>query len=106
MTAGPVVLFVDDESMRLSTAQALDLAGLACVTYPTAEEALAHAGPGLNSVVVTDIRMPGLDGMSLLARLREIDPELPVILVTGHADVQLAVDACGAGPTISSRSPS
>ena len=98
MTNGPKVLFVDDdESMRHSTAQALELADLSCLALPSAEEALSHARPGLNGVVVTDIRMPGMDGMTLLARLREIDPELPVILVTGHAEVQLAVDAMRRG---------
>lgn len=98
MTHGPKVLFVDDdESMRHSTAQALELADLACLALPSAEEALSHARPGLNGVVVTDIRMPGMDGMTLLARLREIDPDLPVILVTGHAEVQVAVDAMRRG---------
>ena len=98
MSDVPLVLFVDDdESMRLSTAQALDLAGLSCRTFAAAEDVLAHARPGLSGVVMTDIRMPGMDGMTLLARLREIDPELPVILVTGHAEVQLAVDAMRRG---------
>ncbi|MBP1806826.1 sigma-54-dependent transcriptional regulator [Rubellimicrobium aerolatum] len=98
MTQPPTVLLVDDdESMRHSTAQALELADLACLALPSAEEALARARPGLNGAVVTDIRMPGMDGMTLLARLREIDPELPVILVTGHAEVQLAVDAMRRG---------
>ncbi|TNC61819.1 sigma-54-dependent transcriptional regulator [Rubellimicrobium roseum] len=98
MTPTPTVLFVDDdESMRHSTSQALELAGLACLPLSSAEEALAHARPGLNGAVVTDIRMPGMDGMMLLARLREVDPELPVVLVTGHAEVQLAVDAMRRG---------
>ena len=90
----PRVLLVDDDAaMRASTMQALDLAGLAVSGFGSAEEVLDHAGPGLNGVVLTDIRMPGMDGMTLLQRLRDLDPDLPVILITGHAEVQLAVEA-------------
>jgi two-component system, NtrC family, C4-dicarboxylate transport response regulator DctD len=94
----PRVLLVDDDAaMRASTEQALDLAGLAVTGFGSAEEVLDHAGPGLNGVVLTDIRMPGMDGMTLLQRLRDLDPDLPVILVTGHAEVQLAVEAMRRG---------
>jgi two-component system C4-dicarboxylate transport response regulator DctD len=48
-------------------------------------------------MVISDIRMPGLDGMSLLGRIREIDPDIPVVLITGHGDVQLAVSAMREG---------
>ena len=95
---GPRILFVDDdEAMRVSTAQALDLAGFAVEPLASADEALALAGKGFAGVVVSDIRMPGTDGMTLLGRIREIDPELPVILVTGHAEVPLAVEAIRGG---------
>jgi two-component system C4-dicarboxylate transport response regulator DctD len=93
MNRGRVLLVEDDEAMRRSTEQALDLAGLAVTPLASAEEALDLAGPGLEGVVVSDIRMPGMDGMTLLHRLREIDPDLPVILITGHAEVSLAVEA-------------
>lgn len=94
----PRVLLVDDDAaMRASTMQALDLAGLAVAGFGSAEEVLDHAGPGLHGVVVTDIRMPGMDGMTLLQRLRDLDPDLPVILITGHAEVQLAVEAMRRG---------
>ncbi len=94
----PRVLLVDDDAaMRASTMQALDLAGLAVSGFGSAEEVLDHAGPGLNGVVLTDIRMPGMDGMTLLQRLRDLDPDLPVILITGHAEVQLAVEAMRRG---------
>ncbi|WP_028028804.1 sigma-54-dependent transcriptional regulator [Gemmobacter nectariphilus] len=92
-----ILLVDDDAGMRHSTAQALELAGFAVEPLPSAEEALALAGPGFNGVVVSDIRMPGMDGMTLLARLHETDPEIPVILVTGHAEVQLAVEAMRRG---------
>jgi two-component system, NtrC family, C4-dicarboxylate transport response regulator DctD len=95
---GPRVLLIDDDAaMRASTEQALDLAGLAVTSFGAAEDALYHAGPGLNGVVLSDIRMPGMDGMTLLQRLRDLDPDLPVILITGHAEVQLAVEAMRRG---------
>ncbi len=94
----PTVLLVDDEEeIRHSTAQSLELAGIAVQEFASAESALSYVMPGLNGVLVTDIRMPGMDGMSLLARVREIDSDLPVILVTGHGDVQLAVRAMREG---------
>lgn len=92
-----VLLIDDDEAMRRSTEQALELAGYAVRSFPAAEAALNEAGRGLNGVVITDIRMPGMDGMELLHRLSELDPELPVILITGHADVSLAVEAMRRG---------
>ncbi len=92
-----VLVIDDDEAMRRSTEQALDLAGLAVISVPSAEEALALAGPGFGGVVLSDIRMPGMDGMTLLQRLGEVDRELPVILVTGHAEVSLAVEAMRRG---------
>jgi two-component system, NtrC family, C4-dicarboxylate transport response regulator DctD len=98
MNKKPQILLVDDdEQMRRSTHQALELAGLTVQSLASAEEALYHAGAGLNGIVVSDIRMPGMDGMTLLQRLRDVDADLPVILVTGHADVQLAVEAMRRG---------
>jgi two-component system, NtrC family, C4-dicarboxylate transport response regulator DctD len=94
----PTILFVDDEEeLRLSSAQALELAGFSVETMPGAEPVLHWIGYGFNGVVVTDIRMPGMDGMTLMGRIHEIDPDIPVILVTGHADVQLAVRAMREG---------
>lgn len=95
--AQTVLLIDDDTAMRLSTEQALQLAGHDVQAFATAEAALELAGPGLNGVVVTDIRMPGMDGMTLLQRLAELDPDLPVILITGHAEVALAVEAMRRG---------
>lgn len=92
-----VLLVDDDEQMRGSTAQALELAGFTVEALALGEEALALAGPGFAGAVVSDIRMPGMDGMTLLGRLRDIDAEIPVILVTGHAEVPLAVEAIRGG---------
>lgn len=93
MSMHRVLLVDDDDTMRHSTAQALELAGFEVEPLSSAEEALALAGPGFNGAVVSDIRMPGMDGMSLLSALHDVDAEIPVILVTGHAEVQLAVAA-------------
>ena len=92
-----VLLIDDDEPMRRSTEQALELAGMGVVSVASAEEALTLAGPGFGGVVLSDIRMPGMDGMTLLQRLGEMDRDLPVILVTGHAEVSLAVEAMRRG---------
>ncbi len=97
MKPGRVILVDDDAAMRASTEQALELADLQVSSHATAEDVLHHAGPGLNGVVLSDIRMPGMDGMTLLQRLRDLDPDLPVILITGHAEVQLAVEAMRRG---------
>ena len=88
------VLFVDDdEKLRQANAQTLELAGIDVRPVAMAEEALASIGSDFDGVVVTDIRMPRMDGLQLFARIREIDPEIPVILITGHADVPTAVAA-------------
>ncbi|WP_411035917.1 sigma-54-dependent transcriptional regulator [Shinella sp. BYT-45] len=97
MTGSRILLIDDEEEMRRSSAQALELFGLDVDTFSSAEPVLELIGYAFDGVVVSDIRMPGMDGMTLLQRIREVDPEVPVILVTGHADVQLAVSAMRAG---------
>ncbi|WP_421591654.1 sigma-54-dependent transcriptional regulator [Shinella sp. M27] len=97
MTEPRVLLIDDEEEMRRSSAQALELVDLTVETFSSAEPVLELVGYAFDGVVVSDIRMPGMDGMTLLQRIREVDPEVPVILVTGHADVQLAVSAMRAG---------
>ena len=94
----PTVLLVEDEEeIRHSTAQSLELAGIAVHEFSNAESALTYVTPGFHGMLITDIRMPGMDGMTLLAKVRDIDSDLPVILVTGHGDVQLAVRAMREG---------
>ena len=97
MNGQRILLIDDEEDMRRSSAQALELFGLEVTTFSTPEPVLELVGYGFDGVVVSDIRMPGMDGMTLLQRIREVDAEIPVILVTGHADVQLAVSAMRAG---------
>ncbi|MBP2230449.1 two-component system C4-dicarboxylate transport response regulator DctD [Azospirillum agricola] len=92
------VLFVDDEmAMRLSVVQWLQLAGFAAEGFATPQPALDRLSPDFPGVLVTDVRMPRMDGMAVLARALERDADLPVILVTGHGDVTLAVEAMRRG---------
>lgn len=88
-----VVLVEDDEALRDATTQALALEGAEVTAFPDARAALGWLTPDFAGVVVTDVRMPGIDGLAFFARLREIDAEMPVILVTGHGDVAMAVEA-------------
>ena len=92
------VLFVDDDDdLRHATVQALSLAGFEVQGLASGAAAMREVENGFAGVVVTDIRMPGMDGLALLARLVASDPDLPVILVSGHADVSTAVGALRAG---------
>jgi len=92
------VAIVDDEAdMRQSISQWLALSGFDTETYPSAEEALKSIGPEFPGVVVSDIKMPGMDGMAFLKRLMGMDSGLPVILITGHGDVPMAVEAMRVG---------
>ena len=97
MSVSTVMLVDDEAENRRATAQTLQLAGFAVKDLPSAERALDLVNPGFNGVVVTDIRMPGMDGMTLMQRIRDIDADIPVILITGHGDVQLAVTAMREG---------
>jgi two-component system C4-dicarboxylate transport response regulator DctD len=88
------VLLVEDEaSVRLATTQSLKLARLAVDAVATMEEALDALTPEFDGVVVTDVRLPGRSGLDLLQHVVQLDRELPVILVTGHGDVAMAVQA-------------
>ena len=92
------VLLVEDEpDLRASTAQALDLAGMTVQSFANGDRVPELVSFGLPGVVLTDIRMPGIDGMTLMNRIHEIDRDIPVILLTGHGDVQLAVRAMREG---------
>jgi two-component system C4-dicarboxylate transport response regulator DctD len=92
--ADPVILFVDDDAaMREANVQTLELAGLAVQSFPGAQAALGAIRPDFAGAVITDIRMPGMDGLQFFERIRAIDPEIPVILITGHGDVPMAVRA-------------
>ena len=92
------VAIVDDEAdMRQSISQWLALSGFDTETYDSADEALKHITADYEGIVVSDIKMPGMDGMAFLKRLMTMDSGLPVILITGHGDVPMAVEAMRVG---------
>lgn len=92
-----VALVEDDEVLRTATEQSLTLEGFTVGAFPDAETALDAVTAEFEGVVVSDIRMPRVDGLELFARLLAMDPDLPVILVTGHGDVPMAVEAMKRG---------
>jgi two-component system C4-dicarboxylate transport response regulator DctD len=92
------VAFVDDdESLRTANVQTLRLAGFNVVPYASASAVLEDVDAEFAGVVVTDVRMPRTDGLELFRRLQRIDAEIPVILITGHGDIAMAVDAMREG---------
>lgn len=92
-----LLLVEDDPAVRLGVGQALELAGIAHVAVDSAEAALDRLGAAVPPVLVTDIRLPGRDGLGLMKAALELDPGLPVVLITGHGDVGMAVAAMRAG---------
>ncbi|MFV0360393.1 sigma-54-dependent transcriptional regulator [Tropicimonas sp.] len=92
------IAIVDDElDMRQSISQWLSLSGYDTETFATAEDALKQIGADYPGIVVSDVRMPGMDGMAFLKRLMSQDSSLPVIIITGHGDVPMAVEAMRVG---------
>ena len=88
------VIVVDDEaSIRTAVEQWLSLSGFQVQTFSRAEECLAQLPRDFPGVILSDVRMPGMGGLELLARLQEQDSDLPVILLTGHGYVPMAVEA-------------
>ena len=92
------VIVVDDEAaIREAVQQWLELSGFEVRSCASAGEALALVDRDFPGIVVSDVRMPGTDGLQLLDKLLQIDTDLPVILVTGHGDVPMAVQALRQG---------
>jgi DNA-binding NtrC family response regulator len=98
MGAKPRVLIVDDEpDVVANWARVLERDGYPCVTATDGERALALLDRERPEIVLTDLKMPRVDGMEVLARALEVDPETVVIMITGHGTVESAVDAMRAG---------
>lgn len=92
------VFFIDDEQdLRLANEQTLELAGLSVKLFEKAEDALKLLDRDWSGVVICDIRLPGMDGLSMLGQTQQLDADLPVILITGHGDISMAVDAMQKG---------
>ena len=88
-----VLIVEDDPDIVLGCEQALQLEGIATESAPSAELARLRLGRDFRGVVVSDIRLPKMDGMAFLQELMGLDPELPVVLITGHGDISMAVQA-------------
>ncbi|NRR29798.1 sigma-54-dependent Fis family transcriptional regulator [Oxalobacteraceae bacterium] len=91
------ILIEDEAALRLATTQTLELGGFEVQACASAEEAVPLLRAGYPGVIVTDVRLPGRSGLDLLAQIAALDAELPVIVVTGHGDVDMAVAAMRAG---------
>ncbi|SCX59218.1 sigma-54 dependent transcriptional regulator [Variovorax sp. EL159] len=92
-----VLLVEDDEDVRISTTQLLTLAGFEVESFASVERARPHIGFGVPAIVICDVRLPGISGTEWLPELRDTDAELPVILVTGHGHIAMAVQAMREG---------
>ncbi|WP_374378406.1 response regulator transcription factor [Dongia sp.] len=92
-----VYIVDDDDAVRDSLSILLESAGLTIEAFPSADPALARARKKTPDCIVTDIRMPGMDGMELFAALTKAGVDAPVIIMTGHGEVPLAVAAMKAG---------
>src|SRR5688572_9078265 len=87
----------DDEAMRQSIAFLLRTANLEAQTYESALAFLEALPKIKTGCIVTDVRMPGMTGIDLMKRLRELNVTIPIIVITGHGDVPLAVEAMKGG---------
>lgn len=87
----------DDEAMRESLRFLLESAGFAAQTYETATLFLDTATSLVGGCIVTDVRMPGMSGLDLVRQLKSRDISLPIVMITGHGDVPLAVESMKAG---------
>lgn len=97
MAVNTVHVIDDDEAMRDSLAFLLDIQGIPVRAYDCAEAFLAALPDPCEGCIVTDIRMPDMTGLELIRRLKEDGVTCPIVVMTGHGDVQLAVEAMKAG---------
>ena len=93
MTSGPRVLIVDDEErFRNTLRKLLTVAGVEAASAASGEEALQKLRESDYDVVLLDVKMPGMSGVEALAKVKEDVPEIEVIMLTGHACVDIAVE--------------
>ncbi|GAB4088563.1 sigma-54-dependent transcriptional regulator [Hydrogenophaga soli] len=92
-----VYLVEDDAAVQLGCVQALQLADIPVKAFDSAEALLPYLRPGMAGVVVTDMRLPGADGLAVISEVRDVDVDVPIIMITGHGNVELAVEAMRSG---------
>jgi len=99
MAIGPATIHIvdDDDAVRDSLQALLEAKGYAAKSYPSAEAFLAGYRPGQTDCALVDVRMPGMGGLALLNRVKTLGLALPIVVVTGHGDIPLAVQAMKAG---------
>ena len=92
-----VVVVEDDHSTRLAVEQSLELAGFSVEAYAAATSAMQAIVPAMPAVVLSDVKPRGANGLELQQRLMSLDRDIPVILMTGHGDIAMAVQAMREG---------
>ena len=97
MSAFKVLLVEDDSDLREAIAVTLRMSGVNFLAFETAEEALTKLDPEMDQLLVTDFRLPGMNGLQLLEKARQKNTQLPVVVMTAYADTQLAVQALKSG---------
>jgi len=94
---GQVILIDDEDEVRISSGQTLELEGFDVLALNSAEDAIGYLSAEWPGVVVTDVKMPKMNGFDLLKHIQGVDKDLPVILITGHGDVAMAIKAIQGG---------
>ena len=97
MTGRHILVVDDDENLRWITQAQLEDAGFRVETAESGERALERINVELPALVITDLKMPGLSGMALLDRIRKIDTDIPVVIITAFGTIQSAVEAVKLG---------
>ena len=97
MTNPPVLIVEDDDDLREAISVTLALKGIECKLFDRAELAIPQITPHYPDILITDFRLPGMNGIELLEEARRRSPDLPVVVMTAYADAKLAVEALRAG---------
>jgi DNA-binding NtrC family response regulator len=92
-----VALIEDDEAFRASVARSLQLAGYEVTSFEDAESGVIGLVQSLPDIVLTDLRLPAADGLYVLQRAKQVDADLPVVIMTGHGDIPSAIQAIREG---------
>ncbi|MBT8079094.1 MAG: response regulator transcription factor [Gammaproteobacteria bacterium] len=94
---GTIYIVDDDQAIRHAMGLLMKSVGLTCEIFESADEFLADHTNGRSGCLVLDIRMPGMGGLELQDKLRDLDCTLPIIFITGHGDIPMAVEAMQKG---------